>query len=166
MLLRFFILLFHPQSENLITEEVFSIDSTEAIKTDTSGSSSQTQKPIPMDIVKKDESVLEKGNELFATNNVLENFINRNVRSESKIVIASPESGDTVSTSITFKWKQISHVKELKLIVVNNKNKPVYQALVAGNQLSIDKKLNAGLYYWKLEAEGKLEAVGKFVVLN
>lgn len=153
---------FPKQSENLITEDILTKDtlSTEEKATpDSIIQSTQEGEKLPKKEKKPDQ-------ELFAVNNVLENFINRNVRSENKIFIISPELSDTVHAPITFKWKATTTVKDLKLILVDNKNIITYLVSVAGNELTMDKKLNDGLYYWKLEADGTLETVGKIFVIN
>ena len=102
--------------------------------------------------------------ENFAANDVLENFINRNIRSEIKIKILQPGMGDTVNSPITFKWDQGNTTGSNKLIIVDNKNKPIYQEKISGKEITIDKQFSNGLYYWKLEMNGNLEAVGKFYI--
>ena len=156
-------ILFQPEKVKLLTEDVSPKDSsgrTEIVSVD---STAHLQKPEPVEESKK-EIISNKDEELFAVNTVLENFINRNIRSNKTIEIISPEIGDTVSSTITFEWKRINPIGRLVLTVVDNKNTPVYEMTVEGSTLVIDKKLKAGLYYWKLEADGKLEAVGKFYV--
>ncbi len=99
----------------------------------------------------------------FAANNVLENFVDRNVRSESKIKLVSPKIGDTLNLPISFKWKEEnknSYIFEL----VNNKNKLIVSRLLSENKFSYSSELSPGLYYWKLLIDDKLEAVGKFYI--
>ena len=52
----------------------------------------------------------------------------------------------------------------LKFIILNNRNSSVYERLISGKELTIDTKLNPGLYYWKLESSDAVEAMGKFYV--
>ena len=100
----------------------------------------------------------------FATNDVLESFVNRNIRSETEIEIVQPNIDDTIKFPYTFKWNQKSFSGSNKLIIVDNQNNPLYQAEIGGKEITIDQKLNSGLYYWKLESNGKLASVGKFFV--
>ena len=100
----------------------------------------------------------------FATNDVLESFVNRNIRSETEIEIVQPNIDDTIKFPYTFKWNQKSFSGSNKLIIVDNQNNPLYQAEIGGKEITIDQKLTSGLYYWKLESNGKLAAVGKFFV--
>jgi hypothetical protein len=102
----------------------------------------------------------------FATNETLENFIFRNVRSESIIELLQPGQGDTIVFPFTFKWSQKSFSGSNKLIIVDNQNNPLYQAEIGGKEITIDQKLSSGLYYWKLEMNEKLEAIGKFFVVK
>ena len=116
----------------------------------------------------------DKNKKLFASNNfneedfknnpVLENFVNRNVRSESDIEIISPVIGDTLKNKIELKWKSILKGINYHIIVVNNKNEKTWEITTSNKRTSINKKLQPGLYYWKIEADEKLEIVGKFFV--
>lgn len=150
--------IFSPKEENLIVKnDKPVIDSSEVINKIPHKNITEDKKPIQENIKEYNESD-------FAANTVLENFINRNVRSEKTIEIILPERGAEVSTTITFEWKKINSFGSLLLSVVDNKNNPVYEITVDGNRLTIDKNLKPGLYYWKLQSEGKLETVGKFYV--
>ena len=98
----------------------------------------------------------------FTANNILENFVNRNVRSESSVKIISPQIGDTLSVPINFKWenKKSNYIFEL----VNNGNKFISKQALTDNHLIYKEKLNPGLYYWKILVDDKLEVVGKFYI--
>ncbi|WP_297837641.1 zf-HC2 domain-containing protein [Ignavibacterium sp.] len=102
--------------------------------------------------------------EVFATNAVLENFINRNTRSNLNYEIISPANGDTVKSPITFNWKQIKQSKSNTIVIVDNKNRTVYQKTIIGSEIKVNQKFNRGLYYWKLLSDDKLELVGKFFI--
>jgi len=121
-------------------------------------------------IVEPEEQKKEKPEKIhlesFAVNDVLENFINRNIRSGEKINILQPGIGDTVSLPITFKWNQQTGTGYNELIIVDNKNQSLYQAAISGKEITIDKKFSKGLYYWKLLVKDKLEAVGKFYIIR
>jgi hypothetical protein len=99
----------------------------------------------------------------FAANTTLENFINRNVRSEYLTKIMSPEIGDTLETPITFKWES-NEERMFTFELVNNRNKSIIKQTLAENNFTYSNKLNPGLYYWKLLVDYKLEAVGKFYI--
>ena len=102
----------------------------------------------------------------FAVNDVLENFVNRNIRSETEIEVVQPDIDDTIKFPYTFKWNQKTFSGSNKLIIVDNQDKPLYQAEIGGIEITIDQKLTSGLYYWKLESNGKLSAIGKFFVVK
>ena len=108
----------------------------------------------------------EKNLKSFAVNELLENFVHRNVRSETDIEIVQPEIEDTIKFPFTFKWNQKSFSGTNRLIIVNNENKPLYQAEIGGKEITIDQKLASGLYYWKIESNGKLAAIGKFFIMK
>ncbi len=112
---------------------------------------------------KKEEKQSRKTNdELFATNDVLENFINRNVRSQQKLKITHPSVGDSVKIPITFNWEFFSQVDSVRIMVVDNKNRTIYDTVICGKEFKLDSDLRKGLYYWKLFYDDKLETVGKF----
>ncbi len=100
----------------------------------------------------------------FASNQILENFINRNIRSETKVRILSPQIGDTINIPSKFEWQ--SSAQKFKLSVVNNLNKEVYVITTEETRLVLRENLKPGLYYWKILVDEKLETVGKFYILN
>ncbi len=102
----------------------------------------------------------------FAVNDILESFVHRNIRSETEIEIMQPDIDDTIKFPFTFKWTQKSFMGTNKLLIVDNQNKTLYQADISGKEITIDQKLTDGLYYWKLETNGKLGVVGKFFVVK
>lgn len=153
---------FIKKSEVLITE-----NNNRQTEIDTSNNEMKqdtTKIPKTVEPEKNQEKKPEKisTEENFAANDLLENFINRNVRSETKIKIVYPGIGDTLNFPITFKWDQSNTTDSDKLIIVDNKNKLIYLTEISGKEITIDKQFDSGLYYWKLEVNGKLEAVGKF----
>lgn len=116
------------------------------------------------------EKILEKKPEKittekdFAANDILENFVNRNIRSESEIKILQPKIGDTVHIPTTFKWDQNNIAGSNNFVIVNNKNLEIYEAEAIGSEIIIDRTFERGLYYWKIFTNDKLEAVGKFYI--
>ncbi len=107
------------------------------------------------------------GKENFKTNPVLENFIHRNIRSEEKgIDIISPLPNDTLKVPFEFRWESKLERMPKKVVIVNNKNKIVWEKVTNGDSLTFHGKLNNGLYYWKLFNNKNLTAVSKFFILN
>ncbi len=100
----------------------------------------------------------------YTENSVLENFINRNVRSEENIKIIYPGINDTLKNNITLSWTSNTREASYHVIIVNNKNEKVWEKVTKGNELMVDIKLKNGLYYWKLYSNNKLNAVSKFYV--
>jgi hypothetical protein len=122
--------------------------------------SSNMIKSSPEEYIAEDISLSEN----FRENRILENFINRNVRSETIVQIISPSIEDTLSEPVIFKWLKPGGTNFITLILVDNKNKALYKANVDGNEIKYGGKLKPGLYYWKIESNGKLEVVGKFYI--
>lgn len=104
--------------------------------------------------------------EKFVPNQVLENFIERTVRSSSGITLIAPDAGDTVSFPFTFKWKGNDAGKNVAVTVVDNKNGEVWKETSSTSELTSEKKFEPGLYYVKVQSDGKLVQVGKFVVVR
>ena len=150
--------------DEILTEESIPTEQQIQSKESLTTQQSELDKPTPEQKTEEENLAVPKGYESFAANSVLENFINRNIRSEKTIEIISPEIGADVGTTITFEWKRINSSGPLLFSVVDNKNNTVYEMTVDGTSLTTDKKFKAGLYYWKLQSEGKLEAVGKYFV--
>jgi hypothetical protein len=109
------------------------------------------------------EEVKPETNETdFAANQMLENFVNRNIRSESGTKIISPAIGDTIKLPAKFDWESAGNKFEFS--VMNNKNQSVFSKELSDTKYLFNKEIKPGLYYWKILAGGKLEAVGKFYI--
>ncbi|MEW5799790.1 MAG: hypothetical protein AB1728_12375 [Bacteroidota bacterium] len=104
--------------------------------------------------------------ERFIPNQILENFIERTVRSSSGIMLIAPNIGDTIVFPFTFKWKGNNAGKNIAVTVVDNKNSEVWKETSSSSELISEKKLAPGLYYIKLQLGEKLVYVGKFVVVR
>ncbi len=102
--------------------------------------------------------------DLFAANVTLENFVNRNNRSDSRVEIVSPSIGAEVRMPVRFEWLTVNKNITLKFVILSNQNLPVYEKLINGKELTIDTKLDPGLYYWKLESQDNIESMGKFII--
>ncbi|GAB4297721.1 MAG: hypothetical protein Kow0098_22230 [Ignavibacteriaceae bacterium] len=107
-----------------------------------------------------DEELISDGS--YAVNTALENFVNKDLRSQLNVMIISPPIGDTISLPATFQWTASGSDKIFNLVILNNKNQVQYQKLIGGNKVTIDKRLEAGLYYWKLEYNNNIVVMGKF----
>jgi len=147
-----------------VTEKTTIVADADSLKNVAGEDTTSTPQIVYSDKEKPEEKYLSAEEESFVANDILENFINRNIRSEKSIVIVTPEIDANVSSTIKFEWKKINFAGQLTLTVVDNKNNPVYEMSVAGSTLTIAKKLTPGLYYWKLTSSEKLEAAGKFFV--
>ena len=100
----------------------------------------------------------------FAVNTSLENFIGRNNRSNSLVDIVSPPVGAEVRMPVRFEWITAKKNVTLKFVILTNENKSAYESLINGKELTIDIKLDPGLYYWKLESSRGIEAMSKFLI--
>lgn len=102
----------------------------------------------------------------FVPNAMLENFVARTVRSSSGARFSAPRMGDTLSVPFTLRWfpQEGKHVYALS--IVDNKNNEVWRGATGDAEITVEKQLEPGLYYVKLEADAKLADVGKFVILH
>ncbi len=102
----------------------------------------------------------------FVPNQMLENFIGRNVRSSSEVKFLSPSAGDTLSSPFTIRWTANKLRYKYTLVIVDNNNAEQTRQTTSLTKLVISKKLSSGLFYLKLEADGKLAQVSKFIVIR
>lgn len=110
----------------------------------------------------KDQSASAKN--IFAVNEKLENILGRNKINNPLVALVSPAVGTTVKMPVTFEWLTSRKNVTLKFVILTNHNIPVYNNLINGRELTIDTKLDPGLYYWKLESKDSIEALGKFLI--
>jgi hypothetical protein len=97
---------------------------------------------------------------------VFENLIREKYRSGLYIRIISPQKDQQFSiyASILFSWESKLY-ESLKIIILNNKAELIVEIKdVVDNTVIFNKKLQPGLYYWKLETENDLVYLGKFVI--
>lgn len=95
-----------------------------------------------------------------------ESFIEESYRSEFSLKITEPKTGQELSVNkpIFFKWKSELDEK-IKIVILNNKAEIVYEIKnITDNKAILYKKLQPGLYYWKIEAENDLLFLGKFII--
>jgi hypothetical protein len=104
----------------------------------------------------------EPGADHYAENSSLETLIGSK-KEDSTVEIISPAIGASVQMPVRFAWMNTKKNVTLRFIILNNQNKPVYERLINGKELTLDTRLNAGLYYWKLEYSGSLVAMSKFI---
>lgn len=100
----------------------------------------------------------------FAENSILENIIGNNNSGEPQVEIISPSVGTDVKMPVRFEWMTARKNMTLRFVILTNQNIPVYESLINGNQLTIDTKLEPGLYYWKLEFSDTNKTISKFFI--
>lgn len=100
----------------------------------------------------------------FAVNDILESAMNKNNRGDLQVEIISPPAGTTVKMPVSFEWMTSRKNMTFRFVIVTNQNVAVYESLINGNQLTIDTKLDPGLYYWKLEFSDTNETTSKFFI--
>jgi hypothetical protein len=98
----------------------------------------------------------------FAGSPELEDLVQSTVRSEETSV-HTPANGATVRSGARFSWTTSAH-PPFELTVLDNQRHTVRSYRMATTQFVLRDSLEAGLYYWKLAAEGGLLHVGKFIV--
>jgi hypothetical protein len=98
----------------------------------------------------------------FAPSPNLEDLVGSDVRS-STVEIVSPLPGDTLSGPIRFSWKAGAG-EAVRILILSNMERVVESADVTGSAYVLGATLSPGLYYWKLEGNDELLAVGKFIV--
>ena len=98
----------------------------------------------------------------FETLPYFEEILSDVSRSES-ITVLSPEVGAVIQDKPLFKWEDLEE-ERVYLIILDNQGNELFRFTTHKNQFKLSKKLNPGLYYWKLESEEDLLFLGKFVV--
>jgi hypothetical protein len=116
-----------------------------------------SQSPSP------DQPLTVLGPERFASNPVLDGFIDRAVRSASAAAFLVPSAGDTVNPPINFVWERSKG--PFSLTILDNKGQQVRSVNSTEAHAIVDTQLVPGLYYAKLEAGGNLAAVTKFYII-
>jgi hypothetical protein len=126
-------------------------------------STAKPTEPTEQDVVEDTQRIPPDYN-TFAENITFENFINRKNTNGTRVAVTSPAIGQEVHMPVTFEWITASKNMTLKFEIITNLNNPVYNSLISGRELTIDTRLNPGLYYWKLESTDSVEAMGKFFI--
>ncbi len=147
-------------NNKLLRPNQIAIDSSQEKIERESTEKSESPKTEPKIIEEKEISI----NKDFASNDFLENFIQRNVRSEENIKIIIPKNSDTLGIPILFKWENEKEANIFNLIIVNNKNETVWNMNTSMNEIEFNEKLKPGLYYWKLEMDNEMQYVGRFFI--
>ena len=98
----------------------------------------------------------------FTESPQLEDLVQSAVRSE-ETTVRSPANGSTVRKGARFAWMTSAH-PPFELTILDNRRHTVRSFRVSATQFVLRDSLEAGLYYWKLGAEGNLLHVGKFMV--
>jgi hypothetical protein len=100
----------------------------------------------------------------FSENAGLEKYISSHTVNNSRVEIILPSVGSEVKMPVRFEWMTSRKNVTLRFVILTNRDIPVYERLINGQELTIDTKLNPALYYWKLESSDSIEAVGKFII--
>lgn len=104
--------------------------------------------------------------ERFTPNEMLENFVGRTLRSGSDVKFITPGIGDTLAAPFTFRWDSQKKVRSYTVTVVDNMNGEVWKGSTTSGRMEFTAQIEPGLYYAKLEADGALVRVGKFIVVR
>ena len=100
----------------------------------------------------------------FSRNFILERDVDMVDTTGKAIIIISPNIGDTLHSSIKFRWMDVGKNNAYKINIVDNKNQIVYETTIRGNDLIYSGKLKPGLYYWKIFVDNELKQSGKFLI--
>lgn len=101
----------------------------------------------------------------FEPSETLDGLLNDATRSEM-LNVKTPANGTTFAPAqpILFSWSGATAGEPLQIVIVNNQNKEQYRLDAGIEGLTFAKKLNPGIYYWKLENETDLLYVGMFFI--
>ncbi len=98
----------------------------------------------------------------FSPSPNMEDLVGSTPRAAS-VTVNSPTNGQTIRENIVFRWK--SHgTMTFKVRILNNREGEVFRATTDRDSVLYDQRLDPGLYYWTLQADGELVHVGKFTV--
>lgn len=102
----------------------------------------------------------------FTPNRQWELRLRERLRSGQEVRMLAPVSEENVTGSkVKFSWERNQEKGKLFLGILSNENMEVFYREVFDSQALIDTKennLKPGLYYWVLESEQDVLAVGKF----
>ena len=101
--------------------------------------------------------------EKFASNVVLDNLVERTVRSGNDYRFTMPLKGDTVATPVSFRWTGPKG-KNYTLAVVDNTNREVWNSNVSAPEAVLTSPMEPGRYYVKLETDRQLVCATSFFV--
>ena len=129
---------------------------TTEIRTDTTVRRLHAEEQVPA--VRSKELIAAR----FEESPQLEDLVQSTVRSE-ETAVRSPANGSTIRKGARFIWTTSAH-PPFELTVLDNQRHMVRSFKVSATEFVLRDSLEAGLYYWKLGAEGNLLHVGKFMV--
>jgi hypothetical protein len=98
----------------------------------------------------------------FVESPELEDLLRSSLRSAETEVL-SPANGTSIRNGLFFKWTTSAH-PPFDLTILDNRGSSVKSFALQTSPFKMKDSLQAGLYYWKLVAEGNLLHVGKFIV--
>ena len=126
--------------------------------------SGRNQQEQPRGVSTGEQSLAASSRENFEPNEMLENFVGRTMRSGARARFVTPQAGDTIIQPLTFRWEGGKAGDINKITVTDNKNVEVWRDSTIASHAEFTARVKPGLYYSKLEVNGKLVAVGKFFV--
>jgi hypothetical protein len=120
-------------------------------------------RPSPPDLAAAEQTEIPPSSAVdrYTPSPNLDDLIHSEFRSATLEIIA-PKNGDPVSTPVTFRWTD--HPQPLKLKVLTNKEVTILTAIVQHGRYTTAKRFEPGLYYWKLESDDELAAIGTFTI--
>jgi hypothetical protein len=77
--------------------------------------------------------------------------------------ILAPAVGDTVRMPVTLTWDG-NGTNGVIVRVVNNREEEMVRTQTASGSMRLPESLTPGLYYWTIESNGSLAAIGKFYI--
>ncbi|MBN1302187.1 MAG: zf-HC2 domain-containing protein [Melioribacteraceae bacterium] len=125
---------------------------------------------IRHEVISSDQIVREYGLQKYADNFVaapdMEKFMNQKFRSGDVIEIISPENDLLADGKIIFEWKKTTD-KLLTLKILDNREHTLISISPESDKFvlnPVEKNLEPGLYYWKLETADELLHLGRFFI--
>ena len=85
------------------------------------------------------------------------------VSRSSDLNVIVPADGANLENTFQFEW-QGGETISLTLKILDNRGVEIFSIVPEGHTYTLPKKLEPGLYYWKLETDEDLLYLGKFFV--
>ena len=105
--------------------------------------------------------LIPKTDDPFVPLPYLEAMLADRTRSQT-VEILSPGIGEKIGDLLVFRWSGSEEVRHL--VILNHRGEEAGRYDTKDLYFQLSEKLEAGLYYWKLENEEDMLALGKFIV--